>query len=116
MQKFTQTKFDYNVFVFLNKHLIIKVYVNDLLIVEESQKVINYLKKALTSYFKKMDLGPVINYLRFCIIKNVTIDTIFFCQEIYIQKILEHFDMQNSKRTNTSIAKKNILVYADPSY
>lgn len=36
MQGFTQIKADYNIFRFLSKHLIIKIYVDNLLIVEES--------------------------------------------------------------------------------
>ncbi len=77
----------------LSKHLIIGVYINDLLIMEESQKEINQLKKTLTSHFKMTDLEPVTNYLGLCIIKNITIGTMFFCQETYIQKILEYFGM-----------------------
>lgn len=100
----------------MSKYLIIEVYVDDLLIVEESQKDINQLKKALTSHFKMTHLELITNYLGLCIIKDIIVGTMFFCQETYIQKILEYFSMQNSKRINTSIAKKNILVYTNPSY
>lgn len=62
------------------------------------------------------NLGLVTNYFGLCIIRDVTTGTMFLFQETYIQKILEYFDMQNSKRIDTFIAKKNILVYADPSY
>lgn len=62
------------------------------------------------------DLGSVIYYFKPCIIRDVTTDIIFLSQETYIQKILECFDMQNSKGIDTLIVKKNILIYLDPSY
>lgn len=34
-----------------------------------------------------------------------------FIQEIYICKILKEFGMQDSKRIDTSIVKKDILIY-----
>lgn len=64
--------------MFLSQYLIIRVYVNDLLIMGESQKDINHLKKALTSHFKMTDLEPVTYYFRLCIIRNIIINTIFF--------------------------------------
>lgn len=62
------------------------------------------------------DLGPVIYYFRLRIIRDVITDILFLSQETYIQKILECFDMQNSKGVDTLIVKKNILIYLDPSY
>lgn len=82
----------------------------------EIHKEIDYLKKALTIYFKIINLRPVIHYSRVCITRDLAIDIMFFIQEIYIQKILERFGIQNAKRVNTLIAKKNIFIHVNPSY
>lgn len=71
---------------------------------EESQKEIDHLKKALTTRFKMTDLRSVTHYLGFCITRNLALGTMFLTQEIYIQKILEHFGMQNAKRVDTLMA------------
>ena len=96
--------------------MIIGVYVDDLLIVGESQKEIDLLKKALTTRFKMTDLRPVTHYLGLRIIKDLDTGTRFLTQKTYAHKILNCFRMQNAKRVNTPIAKKDILVYADLSY
>lgn len=89
----------------MSKHLIIRVYIDHLLIVRKSQKEINHFKKVLTSRFKITDLGQVTYYLGLCIIRDVTTGIIFLSQETYIQKILERFGMQNSKGVNTLMGK-----------
>ncbi len=73
--------------------MIIGVYVDDLLVVEESQKEIDLLKKALTTRFKMTDLGPVTHYLGLCITRDLDEDTMFLTQETYVQKILDRFGM-----------------------
>lgn len=37
-------------------------------------------------------------------------------QETYISKILERFEIKDARRVDTSMAKKDILVYLNPSY
>ena len=96
--------------------MIIGVYVDDLPVVGESQKEINLLKKALTTHFKMTDLEPVTHYLGLCIIRDLDAGTMFLTQKTYVQKILDRFGMQNAKRVDTPMAKKDILVHADPSY
>lgn len=113
---FSQIEANHSIFVCSRRHLIIGVYVDDLLVVGESQKEIDLLKKALTTCFKMTDLGPVTHYLRLCITRNLDAGTMFLTQETYVQKILECFGMQNAKGVDTPMAKKDILVYADPSY
>lgn len=62
------------------------------------------------------DLRLVTHYLGLCITRDLAIGTMFFTPETYIQKILESFGMQNAKGVDTPMEKKDILVYADPSY
>lgn len=62
------------------------------------------------------DLGPVTHYLRLRTFRDLDAGTMFLTQETYIQKILDRFAMQNAKGVDTPMAKKDILVYADPSY
>ena len=56
---FTRTEADHSIFVCLERHLMIGVYVDDLLVVGENQEEIDQLKRALTTRFKMIDLGPV---------------------------------------------------------
>lgn len=92
------------------------VYVDSLLIVGENQEEINQLKKALTTRFEMTDLGPVTHYLGLCIVRNLEADTMRLTQETYIHKILERFGMRDARRVDTPMAKKDILVHADPNY
>lgn len=39
-----------------------------------------------------------------------------FIQKPYISKIIERFGINNARKVDTPIAKKDILVYLDPSY
>ncbi len=113
---FTRTEADHSIFVCWSKHWIIGVYVDDLLVVGESQKEIDLLKKVLTTRFKMTDLGPVTHYLGLCITRDLDAGTMFLTQETHVQKILDRFGMQNAKGVDTPMAKKDILVHADPSF
>ena len=113
---FIRTEADRSIFVCWSKHLIIGVYVNDFLVVGESQKEIDVLKKALTIRFKMTNLGPVTHYLGLCMTRDLVADTMFLTQETYVQKILDRFGIQKAKEVDTPMAKKDILVLADPSY
>ena len=62
----------------------IRVYIDDLFIVGESQKEINLLKTALTTCFTMTNLGPVTHYLDLWITKNLILGTIFLTQETHI--------------------------------
>lgn len=48
--------------------------------------------------------------------RNLEVGTMFFTQKTYIHKILERFIMQDARGVDTFMAKKDILVHADPSY
>lgn len=115
-EEFARTKADHNILACLERRLMIGVYVDDLLVVGENQEEINQLKKALTTRFKMTDQGPVTHYLGLCIMRNLEAGTMSLTQETYIHKILERFGMQDARGVDTPIAKKDILVYADPSY
>ena len=80
--------------------MIIGIYFDDLLVVAGSQKEINLLKKALTIRFKITNLRLVTYYLALHIIKDLDAGTMVFTQEIYVQKILSCFGMQNAKRVD----------------
>lgn len=66
--------------------------------------------------FRIIDLKLVIHYLELCITRNFDTRIIFFMQKTYIEKILERFEIYNTKNVNTFIVKKKILIYEDPSY
>lgn len=92
------------------------MYNNNLFIIKKNHKEIYQLKYTLISHFQTMNQGPVIYYLKLYIIRDVIIGTIFFFSEIYIQKILKYYNMQNLKGIDTFITKKDILIYVNPSY
>lgn len=62
-----------------------------------------------------MNLELVIYYFRFYIIKDVTARTMFLSQETYVYEILDHFGIQNSKKVDTFMVKKDILIYTNSS-
>lgn len=94
----------------------ISVYVDDLLVVEENQEEINQLKRALTTWFKIIDLGPITHYLGLCIIRNLEAGTMSLTPKTYISKLLERFGMKDAKEIDTLMTKKDIFVHVDPSY
>ncbi len=73
--------------------MIIGVYVDDLLVVGESEKEIDLLKKAFTARFKMTDLGLVTHYPGLCITRDLDASIMFLTPETYFQKILNRFGM-----------------------
>lgn len=92
------------------------MYIDDLLIIRENQEKINQLKQVLTTWFKIIDLKPVIHYLRLYIVRNLEVDIILFIQETYIFKILERFGIKDARKIDTPIARKNIFIHSNSSY
>ena len=96
--------------------MILGVYVDDMLVIGNTQKEINEIKHVLTGEFKISDFGLVSWYLGLKITRNLASDKIFLSQTPYIKKILEYFRMQQAKGVDTPMVKQHALVYAQKDY
>ena len=76
---------------------IIAVAVDDLTITAKNDDIIQEIKADLMKIFKMKDLGELHWLLNFKIGRNRTEKSISFSQEAYIDKILNRFNLQDSK-------------------
>ena len=81
--------------MFVLKNVIITVYVNDLLLCESSSNTLNQLKKHLQQCFKMTNFRQVSHYLDMKVDVSENFESITIKQSIYIQSMLEHFNMQD---------------------
>ena len=107
----------YDFSVFINKELminiIIAVYINNLLICDNSMNLVDYVLKHLQSKFKMIDLGEVINYLGIEI--DIITDFITVHQHGYIQSVLKHFHINECKLAVVSISlSMKLVTYQEP--
>jgi hypothetical protein len=89
--------------IFYNKkdNIYIIVYVDDLLIIGENLKLINYLKIELSKYLDLTDLGDVKYFLGLEIIRNREKRSIILKQSKYIDNILTKFSKKNLNPIST---------------
>ena len=90
LQKFVFIEANHSIFVFLAQRLILKVYINNLLIIGSIQKEIDKIKRILTRKFKMNDLDLVNWYLDFKISYDILASKMI---APYIEKILKYFEM-----------------------
>jgi hypothetical protein len=82
-----------------NSHVIISLYVDDLLTIGSNLHVINETKNMLRSHFDMKDLGVVNFILGMKITK--TCDEIYLDQSHYIEKILKKYNFLDCKHVAT---------------
>ena len=82
-----------------NSHVIISLYVDDLLILGSNLHVINEIENILRSHFDMKDLGETNFILGMKITK--TCDGIYLKQSHYIEKILKKYNYHNCKHVVT---------------
>ena len=82
-----------------NSHVIISLYVDDLLILGSNLHVINEIENILRSHFDIKDLGETNFILGMKITK--TCDGIYLKQSHYIEKILKKYNYHNCKHVVT---------------
>ena len=83
--------------------IILLLYVDDMLIVGNNTKRIAILKKVLGKSFAMKDLGPAKQILGMRISRDRANKKIWLSQEEYIEKVLERFNMQNTKPVNSPL-------------
>ncbi|PHT79733.1 GDP-mannose transporter GONST3 [Capsicum annuum] len=87
-----------------NDFIILLLYVDGMLIMGKNASRINELKKQLCKYFAMKDLGHAKQILGMRITRLRDERKLYLSQEKYIEHVLEHFNMKNTKVVNTLLA------------
>ena len=80
------------------KVIFLVLYVNDILLIRNDVKILSNVKSWLANQFEMKDLGEASYVLRIQIIRDRKKQLLAMSQASYIDKILVHFGMQNSKK------------------
>ncbi|KAH9652997.1 hypothetical protein KPL70_027263 [Citrus sinensis] len=86
------------------KHIYLLLYVDDMLIACEKKSEIDALKTLLGTAFDMKDLGSAKRILGVDIRRNRSEGLVILSQEKYLKKILETFDMEDSKPVQGPLA------------
>ena len=79
------------------------LYVDDMVIASKQKSDVEKLKNLLKGEFEIKDLGSTKRILGMEIFRNKVVGTLFLSQKKYIKKVLERFDMHNSKLVLTPL-------------
>lgn len=80
------------------------VYVDDMVIMSESQAAVNQTKRDLKADFKITDLGPLSFFLGIKFERSIDGRSMNVSQEKYTERVLERFGMQDSRPVATPMA------------
>ncbi|RDX81316.1 hypothetical protein CR513_38037, partial [Mucuna pruriens] len=89
----------------VSKYVFLILYVDDILLVSSDTSLLHETKIFLTKNFEMKDLGEASFVLGIQILRDRSQGIIRLSQENYISKVLERFDMKDSKPRDTLIAK-----------
>ena len=84
--------------------LILLLYVDDMLMVEQDASMIGYLKKDLFKAFGMKDLGPARQILSMKITRDRKAKKLWLSQEKYVEQILERFNKKHAKPFGTPLS------------
>ena len=87
-----------------DKFIILLLYVDDMLIMGQDADMIHKLKRELSKTFDMKDLGNTNRILGMEILRDRKAYKLWLSHEIYIERILERFNMKNSKLVYTPLA------------
>ena len=76
---------------------IVAVYVDDIILAGKTLTTVNAVKEKLSQRFKMKDLGSLHHFLGVKIIQDKLSKMIWIGQPMYIEKILQRFEMEDSK-------------------
>jgi histone deacetylase 1/2 len=96
---FVQLLADTCVFVHVARSLVLSVHVDDIILLAASLVAKEWLVKALLKAFKIKDLGLVSHYLGFEV--SFSPGKVHICQESYVQRVLERFQMSTCSGKST---------------
>ena len=96
------------------KQIYVLLYVDDILIICNSEENIDNFKNKISSIFSMKDLGQAQNFLGFSIIQNHETKILKISQKIYIQKLLLKFGMSQANPCQLPIDPnaKTLISYA----
>jgi hypothetical protein len=92
---------------------ILTIYVDDIVLMTETDRGMKDLKSILESGFKMVDLGPI-HHLLGIEFKRDT-DFLYMSQKLYISKMLERFGMTNAGQVSTP-ADPNVCLQKNDGY
>ena len=90
------------------------MYVNDLHIIGPGLSLINELKAQLTLKFKTTDLGPTAHYLGMEVSRES--DTITVTQTVYIDQLLETYQMSNYNPVSAPMVEELCIAPANDDF
>ncbi|CAG7853269.1 SubName: Full=Uncharacterized protein {ECO:0000313/EMBL:CCA76306.1} [Serendipita indica DSM 11827] len=108
---------DHSVFIYERDSvkIIVPVHVDDLLLASKSSEAIQMVKDELKARFKIHDQGPTSFLLGVKLERDRQSHTISLSQPVYIEQILETYEMQDCNGTDTPMAEKPLLSTKDSS-
>ena len=86
---FTRSEEDYNLYI--SKHVILLLFVDDILLFSPKMDAISALKSFLNAKYQMSDLGPIQQYLGIQVVRDRQAQTIHINQAPYIETILKRF-------------------------
>ena len=100
---------EYDCFVYVkslddDSFIFILLYVDDMLIVAKSIIEVNKLKSLLSKEFDMKDLGAAKKILGMEIHRDRTLGRLWLSQHSYVKRVLERFNMDNTKIVRTPLA------------
>ena len=87
-----------------DKFIILLLYVDDMPIVGQNANMIQKLKMELSKKFDMKDLGSAKCILGMEILRDRKAEKLWLSQKRYIERMLERFNMKNSKPVSTPLA------------
>ena len=102
---FKRCEADYCCYVkfFDNSYIILRLYVDEMLIAGSGIEEINNLKKQLSKQFAMKDLGAAKQILGMRIIRDKANGTLKLSQSEYVKKVLSMFNMNEAKPVSTPL-------------
>ena len=83
--------------------MILILYVDDLLLLGEDLSKIEDVKRQLGKLYQMKDLGPASSYLGIRITRDRNTRAIWIDQQVYIEKALKRFKLQDANSTKTPL-------------
>ena len=89
---------------YTDSYVFLLLHVDDMLIAGSSMREINNLKTRLSTTFEMNDLGPAKQILGMKISRDRSTGTLNLSQELYIEKVLSRFRVNDAKPRTTPLA------------
>ena len=90
---------------YTDSYVFLLLYVDDMLIAGSSMREINNLNTRLSASFEMKDLGPAKQILGMKISRDRSAGTLNLSQELYIEKVLSRFRVNDAKPRTTPLEK-----------